>query len=91
MSLILFRFACLQCLVATHSSSPEIGNGLSWPKPYKVHMLDTSQAQYSTNEVHSTTTGARANVVLLIYLITYLLRYSTCSILMSESDDLRLS
>ena len=33
MSLILLRFARPQCLAATHLSSPEVGNGLSWPKP----------------------------------------------------------
>ena len=32
-SLILLRFARPQCLAATHLSSPEVGNGLSWPKP----------------------------------------------------------
>ena len=33
MSLILLRFARPQCLAATHLPSPEVGNGLSWPKP----------------------------------------------------------
>ena len=33
MSLILLRFARPQCLAATHLSSPEVGNGLCWPKP----------------------------------------------------------
>ena len=32
-SLILLHFARPQCLAATHLSSPEVGNGLSWPKP----------------------------------------------------------
>ena len=51
MSLILLRFARPQCLAATHSSSPEVGNGLSWPKPQcTCNAVVTSQAQHSTNE-----------------------------------------
>ena len=51
MSLILLRFACPQCLAATHSSSPDVGNGLSWPKPQCIcNAMVTSQAQHSTNE-----------------------------------------
>ena len=52
MSLILLRFACPQCLAATpRSSSPEVGNGLSWPKPQcTCNVMVTSQAQHSTNE-----------------------------------------
>ena len=50
-SLILLRFARLQCLAATHLSSPEVGNGLSWPKPpCTCNVMVTSQAQHSTNE-----------------------------------------
>ena len=51
MSLILLRFARPQCLAATHLSSPEVGNGLSWPKPLcTCNAMVTSQAQHSTNE-----------------------------------------
>ena len=51
MSLILLRFARLQCLAATHLSSPEVGKGLSWPKPQcTCNAMVTSQAQHSTNE-----------------------------------------
>ena len=51
MSLILLRFARPQCLAATHLSSPEVGNGLSWPKPQcTCNAMVTSQAQHSTNE-----------------------------------------
>ena len=33
-------------LAATHSSSPEVGNGLSWPKPQcTCNAMVTSQAQ----------------------------------------------
>ena len=41
------------CLAATHLSSPEIGNGLSWPKPpcaCNAIWLLAMQAQHSTNE-----------------------------------------
>ena len=51
MSPILLRFARPQCLAATHLSSPEVGNGLSWPKPQcTCNAMVTSQAQHSTNE-----------------------------------------
>ena len=51
MSLILLRFARPQCLAATHLSSPEVGNGLSWPKPQCIcNAMVTSQAQHSTYE-----------------------------------------
>ena len=51
MLLILLRFARPQCLAATHLSSPEVGNGLSWPKPQcTCNAMVTSQAQHSTNE-----------------------------------------
>ena len=51
MSLILLRFARPQCLAATHLSSPEVGNGLSWPKPQcTCNAMVTSQAQHSTHE-----------------------------------------
>ena len=44
-------FARLQCLAATHLSSPEVSNGLSWPKPLcTCNAMVTSQAQHSTNE-----------------------------------------
>ena len=50
-SLILFRFARPQCLAAIHLSSPEVGNGLSWPKPQcTCNAMVTSQAQRNTNE-----------------------------------------
>ena len=50
-SLILLRFARPQCLAATYSSSPEVGNGLSLPKPQcTCNAMATSQAQHSTNE-----------------------------------------
>ena len=42
--------AVLSCL-PTHSSSPEVGNGLSWPKPQcTCNAMVTSHAQHSTNE-----------------------------------------
>ena len=48
---ILLCFTHPQCLAATHLSSPEVGNGLSWPKlQYTYHAMVTSQAQHSTNE-----------------------------------------
>ena len=48
-SLILLRFAHLQCLAATHLSSTEVGNGLSWPKPQRTcNAMVTSQAPLST-------------------------------------------
>ena len=51
MSLILLRFARPQCLAATHLSSPEVGNGLSWPKPQcTCNAMVTSQTQHCTNE-----------------------------------------
>ena len=51
MSLILLRFARPKCLPATHLSSPEVGNELSWPKPpCTCNAMVTSQAQHSTNE-----------------------------------------
>ena len=51
MSLILLRFARPHCLAATHLSSPEVGNGLSWPKPQcTCNAMVTSQTQHSTNE-----------------------------------------
>ena len=44
-------FARPQCLAAIYSSSPEVGNGLSWPKPQcTCNAMVTSQAQHSTNE-----------------------------------------
>ena len=43
MSLILLRFTRPQCLAATHLSSPEVGNGRSWP-----NAMVTSQAPHST-------------------------------------------
>ena len=47
MSLILLRFACPECLAATHLSSPEVGSGLSWPKPQcTCNAMVTSQAQH---------------------------------------------
>ena len=50
-SLILLRFARPQCLAATHLSSPEVGNGLSWPKPHcTCNAMVTSQTQHCTNE-----------------------------------------
>ena len=50
-SLILLRFTRPQCLAATHLSSPEVGNGLNWPKPQcTCNSMVTSQAQHSTNE-----------------------------------------
>ena len=50
-SLILLRFARPQCLAVTHLSSPEVGNGLSWPKPQcTCNAMVTSQALLSTNE-----------------------------------------
>ena len=49
--LILLRFARPQCLAATHLSSPEVGNGLSWPKPQcTCNAMVTSQTQHSINE-----------------------------------------
>ena len=51
MSLILRRFARPQCLAATHLSSPEVGNGLSGPKPQcTCNAMVTSQTQHCTNE-----------------------------------------
>ena len=51
MSLILLSFARPQCLAATHLLSPEVGNGLNWPKPQcTCNVMVTSQAQHSTNE-----------------------------------------
>ena len=48
MSFILLRFAHSQCLAATHSSSPEVGNGLNWPKPQcTCNAMVTSQAQHT--------------------------------------------
>ena len=45
------KIARPQCLAATHLSSPEVGNGLSWPKPpCTCNAMVTSQAQHSTNE-----------------------------------------
>ena len=38
-------------VAATHLSSPEIGNGLRWPKPQcTCNAMVTSQTQHSTNE-----------------------------------------
>ena len=38
-------------IAGTHSSSPEVGNGLSWSKPQCTYnAMVTSQAQHSTNE-----------------------------------------
>ena len=48
MSLILFRFASLRCLAATHLSSP--GNGLSWPKLQCTCNAMGILAWHSTNE-----------------------------------------
>ena len=51
MSLILLCFARSQCSAATHLSSPEVGNGLSWPKPQcTCNAMVTGQAQHNTNE-----------------------------------------
>ena len=41
------HFACRQCLIATHLSSSEVGNGLNWPKPEcTCNAMATSQAQH---------------------------------------------
>ena len=48
---VLLILPCPQCLSATHLSSPDVGNGLSWPKPQcTCNAMVTSQAQHSTNE-----------------------------------------
>ena len=51
MLLIPLHFACPQYLAATHLSSTEVSNGLSWPMPKcTCNAMVTSQAQHSTNE-----------------------------------------
>ena len=52
-SLILFRFARPQYLAATHSSFPEIGNGLSWPMPQCTCWLLARHGTAQTREFYS--------------------------------------
>ena len=52
MSFILLRFARPQCLSAIHLASPEVGDGLNWPKPQCTYnAIVTSQAQHANEGV----------------------------------------
>ena len=99
MSLILLRFARPQCSAATHLSSPEVGNGLSWPSRH-AHAMPWLLARHSTapmKEYYAVmlVTDPSRSVHAMPWLLAkhstnegVMRSNSACSMLMS--DDLRL-